>query len=325
MSTDKGFFLTTHSPRNPLIVNLIAIGERVIRADDFRLLPVVNLQACQGYIGNLFSEVKKLPALIRLLRRLKHYHVPYIFWNRDAPWNVGITPFYIWVLRKLQPVDIYLCHSQQTAHLFSRVCHYFPNAALKNYYHATTLSDLRQESRYHYDISFIGSFGNLKKQGCKDRADFLMAVEQRVKQKIERLKVCFIDTFKERLSFEEQANIIRTSKININYGTICDLPENKSWGLTERVFGIPAAGGFLLTEYRKCILETFPGGICDYFENIEDCSVSIIYYLNNFKLLRDRAEHLHKHVIRNHTYEIRAMEFLKIVKKWHREMKNTNN
>jgi len=115
------------------------------------------------------------------------------------------------------------------------------------------------------------------------------------------------------MPIDKQISIIQKSKINLNIGAMCDLQDNPSLGLPERAFGIPAAGGFLLTDWRKNITNTFSENGCDYFHNPEECANKIIYFLRNFDLTRAHAEKLHNEVVNKYTYNISAANLLDIL------------
>jgi len=314
-----GFLLTFHSEGNPLVVSLREAGMEVICIDDFRIAHK-RLDGCIAYYGNLFAEIKYPIAFFSLLQALRRHSIPYVFWNRDAPWNVGMKKHRAWLLRLLKPVDIYLTHSLQMAHLFSRnPAIYFPNAAQRAYCAYDDLAELRVPSNYRYDITFIGAIGNPKRRNCRERTDFLKAVQAGLRARTSNVRFHVVDTVHEHLNVEEQLALIRSSKINLNFGAMCDLPGERSWGLPERVFGIPAAGGFLLTDWREAIPDTFPDDSCDFFRDADDCVEKILHYLPQLDRIRDRAECLHKRVLAEHTYQVRARQFIDLIGKWHRE------
>lgn len=307
------FFLTSHSLRHPLLVALAEAGERIARVEDFRSFDAASLRGCKAYFGNLFVEIRHLPAFWNWRRLLRRQGVPYVFWNRDAPWNVGMKPWRALALRYLPPVDIYLAHSRQTAERFAPACHYFPNAALGSYFAGTDLHALRDAAAYPHDVSFMGALGNPAQRGCRDRVEFLSALEAALRRVRPQVRLHWVDTVRERLDIAAQLRLVRESRINLNYGAMCDLPGNRSWGLPERAFGMPAAGGFMLTEYRECIPETFSDDACDSFAGVEDCARKILSYLDDFPRLRQRAEALHRQVAARHTYAARAEELLALL------------
>lgn len=306
-----GFLYTTHSPRNPLLQSLVARGEvvRTVALGD----PLPDLTDCLAFYGNLFDEIKHWRQLIDLKHQLKCQNVPYVFWNRDAPWDVGMKRHNRIAMRLIRPVDIYLTHSMQGAQDFGGIAHYFPNAAQPVYYQGTDLVALRDESSYQFDVSFFGSFGNRKDRNARERWQFLVALEEGLRRRIPGVRFKTIDTSETTLALAEQLSFIRSSKINLSVGAMCDLPGNPSWGLPERVFGIPAAGGYLLTERRQNLDLTFRNPPAS-FSCVDDCVSKIEDALSDFSVMRRCAEALHAEVLAGHTYLQRAQYFLEMLR-----------
>ena len=309
-----GFLYTTHALHNPLLEALIAQGHEVRQVAFGTTL--THLSRCMGFYGNLFDEIKHWRKLADLKHQLRAHGVPYIFWNRDAPWNTGMRLKNRLAMQWLKPVDIYLAHSMQTHQWFGGEAHDFPNATQAAYYVETDLQALRDESTYQYDVSFFGSVGNIKDNNARVRQQFLKTLEYLLNAAHPSIRFKVIDTAQRPLSLSNQLALIRSSKINLNYGAMCDLPGNRSWGLPERVFGIPAAGGYLLTDDRQSIPETFPAGLCDTFATPEECAHKIALALANFHMTRTRAEQLHRYVLSNHTYSHRAQTFINLLQSY---------
>lgn len=305
------FILTTHADHNPLIVALREVGVDVRRVEWKAPLP--DLERCIAFYGNLFDEIKDWSGLLRLARKLRASSVPYVFWNRDAPWNTGIKHRNLWALKIIKPIDIYLAHSLQNKEWFGSETHYFPNAAQQTYYKETDLQALRDESSYDYDVSYFGSFGNRKDRNARLRAEFLDRLRHQLRHSRPDLRVLTIDTAKTPLTLNEQINLIRSSKINLNIGAMCDLPGAPSWGLPERVFGIPGAGGLVISDARKHLPETFPGNSIPTFDSPEACSKLILRLLLDWAEMRRMAEKQHLQVVTRHTYQQRAHFLMKLL------------
>lgn len=304
--------ITTHSIKHPLVNALIESGVSV-KAVGSPQVSLENIGHCVAYFGNMRSDLKKPLELYNLVRSLKKNRIPYIFWNRDAPSNEAWKTHRMLTLRLVKPVDIYLAHSPQRSGLFSSNVTYFPNAAQLGYYSNTNLAAMRDESEYLYDISFVGAVCNREWPACRKRVDFFNEIRSRISSRFPGVRFKVFDTSTHSLNEREQTEIIRKTKINLNYAAVCDLPHELSWGLPERVFGIPAAGGFLLTDFREMTSQTFDEDAVDQFSNAEDCAAKIMYYLSHFDLLRSRAEILSKKVTEAHTYQNRAGQLLKII------------
>lgn len=303
-----GFILTTHADRNPLVSALRAEGVDVRSIQWDGALP--NLAGCQAFYGNLFDEIKDWSGLVRVKRQLRESNVPYIFWNRDAPWNTGIKFRNTIALKLIKPVDIYLAHSLQDKELFGGESHYFPNAASPLYYRDTNLAALAVESTYEYDVSLFGSFGNRKDRNARLRKKFLDELSELLKLHRTDIRFLKIDASQQHLTFDQQMRLIRSSKINLNLGAMCDLPDNPSWGLPERVFGIPAAGGLVISDTRMHLTDSFSEEIVPVFNSPQTCANLIKCLLNDWDWQRRLAKEQHDVVIARHTYQHRVRTLL---------------
>lgn len=298
------FVLTTHADCNPLVAALRQEGVVVERVT--WPMQLGDLNGCLGLYGNLFDEIKDWSGLLKLRHTLRHACVPYVFWNRDAPWNVGMKCYNRWALRLIKPVDVYLAHSRQDAAWFGGTAHYFPNAAQPAYYETTNLAALRDESSYQYDVSFFGSIGKGTDSNTAYRRAFLLALQNELTRKVPQVRMHVVDIAYQTLTVQAQIDLIRTSKINLNVGAMCDLPNNPSWGLPERVFGIPAAGGLLISDVRKHIADSFAPDILPVFDSPQRCAALIEHLLGDWGLQRTLAEKQHHEVFTRHTYQQRA-------------------
>lgn len=317
--------LTTSAPHCPLMFALEKQGCEVLRIAKIDDALEQNLEGCSAFMGNIFDDIKKPRMLLKLKKRLRRLGIPYVFWNRDAPWNCAMRWRRKILLRLIQPVDIYLAHSLQGHRLFNRHAGYFPNAAQERYSAGLDLEKLRDETQYEYDVSFIGAFGSAKSANNRKRAAFLNELKKQLIAAGPKIRLLWHDTHADAIPADQQMAIIRKSKINLNLGAICDLPGEMSWGLPERIFGIPAGGGFLLTEDRKHLQDTFGQEQIDSFASVEACSKTTLHYLANFTLLREKAERLHHLVMENHTYESRALTLMKIIGDYRRSPRVEKN
>jgi len=304
---------TSYKTDNPLLKGLADIGIEIMYYQNFANIELQTLDKFDVWFGNLFSEIKYPRILISIKKYLTKNKGIYVFWNRDAPWNCNLKFYREWLIKYLNPIDFYFTHSGQE-NIPCQHKYYLANAAANEYICPIEDSALDDESSYEYDISFYGSYKNTKNYGCYKRKKFLQQIEPYLKNKNYRIK--FIDSQEIKLGISDQIELMKKTKINLNYGATCDLKKVNSWGIPERVFGIPATGSFLLTDYRKNIKQTFLPGLCDYYLDIKDCIKKIDFYLNNFKYLRNRAITLQKNIIDNHTYQHRAQQFLQIIEKY---------
>jgi spore maturation protein CgeB len=264
------------------------------------------------YLGNMFEQIKTPLALRRIRRALARDRAPYVWWNRDAPWNCAIKPWRKLLVAAARRPDLHLAHSLQSAELFGHPVVYFPNAAQADHYHLAgrTLDSLREPAPYRLDVSFIGTISPTFRRVAA-RVAFLAGLGRRLQK--ERIAYRFFDTsVGSDLSVEQQIDIIQTSRINLNVGAVCDTPV-PSWGIPERCFGVAACGGFLLCDERKHAADTFPAEAWASYADLEDCVARIKFFLQHYDRARDKAEKLHRNVMARHTYDVRAGELLRLV------------
>ena len=310
--------VTVLDEHDPLLRELAAAGCPVTLAA-MTEMPVPGKRGdAYFYLGNGFEQIKTPFALARIRRMLATDHAPYVWWNRDAPWNCAIKPWRKLVVRAAKPADIHLAHSLQSADLFGEPVVYFPNAAQIDRYNlgGRSLESLRTVADYRFDVSFVGTL-NPEFKMVRARVEFLAELARRLGR--ERLNYRAFDTsIGSSLTVAEQVGIIQASRINLSVGAVCDKP-TRSWGITERCFGVAACGGFLLCDERKHAADTFPPDAWVDFSSIEECVARIKFFLRHFDIARDKAEKLHRNVTERHTYAVRAQQLLRLVTAWGRQ------
>lgn len=253
--------------------------------------------------------------------RLKQHGIPAVTWNVDSPWNAGIKKWEVNLLLRSNILSIYATHSlQYTNRIRYPKVIYLPNAAWISKYNLrnATLEDLRQNGIYKWDISFIGNIDKQRYPEHKNRAEFLEKLGGSLKK--QGINFLFIDG--KDMSFNEQVEIIQRSKINLSCISAADSARGFSWGLSERCYGIPACGGFLLMEDRIHVKDDFNiGEEVVTYSGIEDCKNKILFYLHEHEERRRIAENSYKRVMKEHTYKHRAMKLISEV----RNLKNNVN
>ncbi len=273
------------------------------------------LDDCHGYLICLYDAIKRPDRILRLKRMLKAAGVPLIGWNRDGPWNKGEKPWRLALLKSLKILDIYASHTLQAADGFAPVVLFLPNAAWTDVYNlaGAALEAMRDPHWYAYDVSFIGNFKAEKYPEFHPRADFLSQVYRRLSSL--NLKFCFKNGA--GVSPAEQVAVIQKSRINLNFGAACDDGLEKSFGLPERCFGVPACGGFLLSEERGHAKDSFIlGEEWVSFSDIDDCVAKIKYYLAHLDEARKIAERAYRRIMREHTYDYRAKTLIQAASDW---------
>jgi spore maturation protein CgeB len=301
------------SERDPLVKALAAAGCAVTLTGERELPPPSTVDQPYFYLGNAFEQIKAPFTLARIRRALARDGAPYVWWNRDAPWNCAIKPWRKLFVHCSRRADIHLAHSRQSAELFGEPVEYFPNAAESDRYNLAgrSLESLRNPASYRFDVSFVGTV-NPGFRMVQDRIAFLSELGRRLAHHGIKLQV-FDTSIGSSLTVPEQVGIIQASRINLSVGAVCDSPV-RSWGMPERCFGIASCGGFLLCDERRHARDTFPADAWADFSSIEHCVAQIGLFLRRFDLARDKAEKLHRDVLERHTYTVRARQLLERVK-----------
>lgn len=274
-----------------------------------------DLEDCTACIIDLYEGIRHPFRTLRLKYRLRRYGIPLIAIDRDAPWYRGIRQRKLWLFRALGVLDIYASHSLQNADKFAPAALYLPNAVRSRIYNLAgrSLADLREPGSYRYDACFIGNLDATRYREHHKRVAFLDELLHRLTAL--GINCHFSDSAS--LTPAEQVALIQQSRINLNYGAACDNDSEKSWGLPERCYGIPACGGFLLSDSREHAKDDFaPETEWASFDNMDDCIAKVRFYLAHFELTRKIAEAAHQRVLRTHIYEIRARQILEAALAW---------
>jgi len=269
-------------------------------------------------LTNVYHGVRSPWSAIKLKHYLKRAGVPLIGIDRDGPWHMGRHVRQLRLFAWLKILDIYAPHTMQPTYNFARVKIYNPNAVWTRHFnlHGKTLKEMRSPDFFHWDVSFVGNMdGNRYKEHAK-RQSFFENLEPRLKSM--GLRVLFCNS--EGMSEKEQIEVIQRSVININYRSSCDHRSRSgvemSWGLPERCYGVPARGGFILSDERHHMSDDFLPGEFASFKDMEDCVSKISYYIKHFSESRQIAESAHHRVMNNHTYEKRAEKIIEAANKW---------
>jgi spore maturation protein CgeB len=266
-------------------------------------------------LADLCDLARRLRAARTLRRALARARAPLVALDRDAPWHKGVPEWRLRLLRALGVPHVYASHSLQDAPRFGGEALYLPNAAWTRHYGlgSRTLESLREPSTYRYSVSFIGNLDAGRYREHARRVEFLQALRERLAAL--QVELQLFDAA--GLAPAEQVALIQASRINLNVGAAADHGAERSWGLPERCYGIPACGGFLLSDERRHASDDFvPGREWAAFGALEDCVAQIRRYLGAFEAARDIAEAAHRRVLREHTYAERARRVLGCITRW---------
>lgn len=252
---------------------------------------------------------------LKLKARLRRAGVPLIGIDRDGPWHMGRLVRQLKVFEWLRVLDIYAPHTLQPTYRFAPQIVYNANAVwVRNFnLHERTLEEMRDPAFFRWDVSFVGNMDGARYKEHAERQRFFEALRPRLEAM--GLRVLFCNSG--GMSEQEQIDVIQRSIINLNYRSSCDHRSRSgvemSWGLPERCYGVPARGGFMLSDERRHARDDFePGTEWADYHDLDDCIAKIRYYLGNFDETRRIAEAAHARVMRQHTYEHRARKLIEV-------------
>lgn len=267
-------------------------------------------EAC---VVNLYEAIRQPWRAVALKRRLRAGGVPLIGLDRDAPWHMGIRWRRMALFRLLRPLDIHASHTMQPTWDFAPVKIYSPNAVwVRNFnLHGHTLEEMRDPAFYEWDVSFLGNMDGKRYKEHAERERFFNELRPR----LDAMGVKHFIAHSSGIDEATQIRVIQRSRINLSYRSSCDHGGTLSWGLPERCYGVPARGGFLLTDERQHAADDFDlatewAG----FTDMEDCVTKIRYYLDHFDETRRIAEAANARVMRDHAYEHRARRLIDAAK-----------
>jgi spore maturation protein CgeB len=254
---------------------------------------------------NLYEAARQPLRAALLKRSAARRRVPVIALDRDAPWHMGLRRRRLLFLQFLKPFDVYATHTLQPTYEFAPVKIYNPNAAWLRRFNllGQTLEAMRDPGFYTIDVSFLGNMNGRRYREHAAREAFFAELARRLAP----LGIRFLFSDSDGVPEEEQIRIMQRSRINLSYRSSCDHESDGSWGLPERCFGVPARGGFLLSDARRHAADDFDIATeWASYQGIDDCVDKIRYFLAHFAEARRIAEAAHARVMRQHTYTHRA-------------------
>ncbi len=245
----------------------------------------------------------------RMHRRLRALGVPLIALDRDAPWHKGLRGTRGWLVTRLRPYDGYAAHSTQSRRMFRGPSRYLPNAAWTSRYNLAghSLAQMRASDFHTVDVAFIGNLNDSRYPEHRLRVARL----QRLRAAMEGagLSCRFLDS--QGMTSAQQVELIQRSRVNLQLGAAADDSGETSWGLPERCYGIPACGGFLLSDHRRHAADDFDLHT-EWVEFADEgqCLALALRYARDPEANRRIAEAAHHKVMARHTYTHRALELV---------------
>jgi len=169
----------------------------------------------------------------------------------------------------------------------------------------TTYTDISFEDKYKCDVAFVGAWYPEREKLLELLTDYNLKIWGWKNWEKTKLSKFYYGP----LPPERLGDIYNNSKINLNIHF-----SSAGYGANERTFEIPAAGGFELSSYRKDMAGLFEiGKEIDVFKGPEEMLAKVDFYLKNDKIRQEIKTAGHQRVLKEHTYESRLSQMLKII------------
>jgi spore maturation protein CgeB len=101
------------------------------------------------------------------------------------------------------------------------------------------------------------------------------------------------------------ASVYQSIAINLNI-TSCQMPT----AVNQRVFDVPMAGGFVISDKQKDMDELFKPGEIAVYESVEDLQEKVRFYLDHETRRRAITERAQKRILGEHTYAHRIKKII---------------
>jgi spore maturation protein CgeB len=248
----------------------------------------------------------------KLSRQLGDAGIPLALVDRDAPWYKGLRHRRVAWFRAIAGADLYATHSLQGCADFPYPALYLANAAYRSRYHLhdASLAAMREPNWYRWDVAFVGNLDAGRYREHRARVARMQDLEARLTAAGRRVRFAHVAD----LAPGEDIEIIQRSRINLQLGAAADDAGSVSWGLPERCYGIPACGGFLLSDRRLHAADDFrlgaewAGFVPD--ADHRDLLARIEQFLGDLSAARNIAEAAYRRVLAEHGYVHRAQRLL---------------
>jgi spore maturation protein CgeB len=308
MTDAQDWVLFNFSGRHPGLAEGFAEIGVPLRCDLWNL-STATLQGCRLALIDATSAVRQPWRCGIMRRQLRQAGIPLILLDRDAPWHKGLRWHRLALFRAVAGADVYATHSLQGCANFPYPSLYLPNAVRTSQYHlhGATLQEMRMPDWYLWDVAIIG---NLAADRHPEHAGRVARLQMLAEQLSRRVR--FVDP--RHLAPKEDIEIIQRSRINLQLGAAADDIGPVSWGLPERCYGIPACGGFLLSDKRLHATDDFRSDSewaeFDLDAENQDLLRQIRRFADDLPAARAIAEAAHRRVMLDHSYARRAVRLL---------------
>jgi hypothetical protein len=237
------------------------------------------------------------PGSYVLLKLLSERGIPIIMWNLEDPKFFENESQAKLLLESVKLCECVFTHTEQYIDRYEpagKPVYYLPTGARPDMY-----GDPLPDSEMKYDFSFFG-FMN------RERTEFLAELSKLLPD----LKSRIVGP---GLSPEDYREMIRRTRVNLTIFTTCDIDKERPWALSDRVWEVPYAGGFLLQDRRKYIDRHFAAGEIAAFEGVEECAAMIRYYATNPAVRLEILNAARVKIRKEHLWAHRVEKILEVI------------
>ncbi len=256
-------------------------------------------------IFSFSANIMTWPDTLTLVEALKKkLGVPLVLWNTEDPFYYHVNELRETFFRAVRAADLYLTQSKQLFDIYDAEgieTHYLPTAARPE-----MAGDPLPTTEQTLDFSFFG-FWSAK------RREFF----SKLTKELQGMKYRLVEP---GMAPEDFRDMIRHTKVNLTVFTCSDRDDYDDWALSDRVWEVPYAGGFILQDRRRHLADHFAPEETAVFERPEECAERIRYYVEHTEervrimkaaCARIRAEHLMRNRMETVIEQLRRKNLLR--------------
>ena len=242
-----------------------------------------------GLLFVFSANLMHWPDTLTLMRGMRdRLGIPMLVWNMEDPMYFADPAQRALLMETARAADLYLTQSAQYLEVYASGgvhAEYVPTGARPDMFGQPFAPEVQA-----VDFSFFGFWTPWRTSFFDKLAALLPDLEHRY--------------VTPGLPPEDYRNLIRGSRVNLTALTNCDVTAGEHWALSDRVWEIPYAGGFLLQDNRRHAHDHFAENEIAVFGNVKECAERIRHFVahpgERTRILdaareRIRGEHLWAH------------------------------
>jgi hypothetical protein len=240
-------------------------------------------------IFSFSTNLMTWPDTLMLVDGLKQkLGIPLVIWNTEDPLFYYVSSRRELLFKAARTADLYFTQSKQLFDTYRSEgveALYLPTAARPE-----MAGDPLPLSEQTLDFSFFGGWTTRRKNFFGELT--------------ERLSYLKFRMVEPGMAPEDFRDMIRHTRVNLTAFTCCDMGDEDNWAVSDRVWEVPYAGGFILQDKRRHLMDHFAPEEVAVFDNLDECADKIRYFAGHpeerVRIMEDararvRAEHLWSH------------------------------